>query len=271
MQKIQDTRLQNGICWSVHQFYRFLSSRLHVERTMLKRKLELLKPLAYKKQKLKNSSQHSVLFGSNLQNIKSDDGCRKIRSEQLCQTDTSQDDLTDIINLQQRHSDFIQEISLPFNIKLFSTQQIQVFKAQIGNELATIHFDATGSVVRKPSKRCKRIYSYTAIKISKYQRIVPIFSMISEVHDSNFIFKILNDFRYACEGQHFWPAFSRVVTDFSYAYIHAMCKSLNRCSLKEYLDICYQHLQSTIPIKEKNQRSPFICVVPILLKWFAKT
>lgn len=107
----------------------------------------------------------------------------------------------------------------------------------------TVHFDATGSVVRKPHPTFKRIYFYSAvIQVAEARRIFPIFSMVSAVHDSNTIFKLFNDFRFFCEGHNYWPAFLKIVTDFSFANIHAMCKSLNRCTLPEYLDNCYKCL-----------------------------
>ncbi|CAH2003098.1 unnamed protein product [Acanthoscelides obtectus] len=44
---------------------------------------------------------------------------------------------------------------------------------------------------------------------------------------------------YFCEEQNAWPALSGVVTDFSFANVHAVCKAFNRRTISEYIQLCY--------------------------------
>lgn len=223
-----------------------------IERTITKRKLFKKKPSAYKKDTLLSSNQNILKDGKNLQNIKSDAVLRRIRSEALSNLDRDKNDLIDVILMMEDHSEYVKEISIPFNVKLYSLEQLDILLCEKKDkELPIIHFDATGSVVKRPPlKNCKQIYFYTAVvRISSSQRICPIFSMISSTHDSNTIFKLLHDFRYFCESHNHWPAFSKVVSDFSFANLHAISKAFNMCSLSEYIEKCYySHTDNLIGI-----------------------
>lgn len=66
--------------------------------------------------------------------------------------------------------------------------------------------------------------------------------MVTSKHDSSSIFKIFHDLRYFCESLHSWSIFSRVMIVFSYASIHAICGSLNRCTFSEHSNICYNNI-----------------------------
>lgn len=217
-----------------------------VERQIFKKRLVNIRPSALKKETLLLASQSGLPLteGKNLQDVVSDVTLRKIKYESHNALIRDKDDLYDIMLMQQDDVDFIREVSLPLNIKLFSIEQLSVLKSETSKDSSSyIHFDATGGIIRRPKilKSNKRIYFYTAvISLKKAKRIFPIFSMISEIHNSNAIFKLFSDFRYFCEENNFWPSFSGIVTDFSFANIHAACKAFNRCSLKEYLEKCYK-------------------------------
>ncbi|CAG9761319.1 unnamed protein product [Ceutorhynchus assimilis] len=210
----------------------------------MKQSLLIKKPHGLKKEYLLELNKNLATNAKNLQNVKSDVTMRKMRSEVLSSMDRHKNDILDLILMQKEHPEYIKEVSVPFNIKVYSIEQLQVLKKESKNlSLPIVHFDATGTVVRKPDPSFKRIYFYSAvIQAPKANRIFPIFSMVSSIHDSNTIFKLFNDFRFFCEHHNFWPAFSKIVTDFSFANLHAMCKSLNRCSLSEYLNKCYELL-----------------------------
>lgn len=83
--------------------------------------------------------------------------------------------------------------------------------------------------------------------------------MVSANYDSNTIFKLLHDSRYFCEDNSYWPAFSGIVTDFSYANIHAMCKAFNRCTLLEYLQKCYKAIEDETPLEAIIVVGIFLC------------
>lgn len=77
--------------------------------------------------------------------------------------------------------------------------------------------------------------------------------MLSESHFSRTIYKILNDFKTFCEEKGKWPLTSGIVTDFSFANIHAICKSMNSCKLLDYLHTCYGMI-----INQKEKHNDFI-------------
>lgn len=63
--------------------------------------------------------------------------------------------------------------------------------------------------------------------------------MISSKHFSATIFKFLYDFKCYSIQLNAWPLFGAVVTDFSFASIHAVIRSFNDMSLLDYLKQCY--------------------------------
>ncbi|CAH1995156.1 unnamed protein product [Acanthoscelides obtectus] len=88
----------------------------------------------------------------NLLNVKSDSTLRKLKSETSRQLDRSKDDMTDIMMMLKDHPEYIKEISIPFNIKLYSIEQINVMKSEkCGDVLPIIYFDATGGVTEAES------------------------------------------------------------------------------------------------------------------------
>ena len=145
--------------------------------------------------------------------------------------------------MQFDHPEYAQKVCVPFNIKIFSKEQITVLiKSFDRSKLPIIYFDATGSIVRTPLLVSKRVYLYTAVLRIKTSRIFPIFEMISANHYSKTNFKIFHDFRTFLEEKNSWPAFGAVVTDFG--------KANNKMTLLEYIDECYEIITN----KKKRRR-----------------
>lgn len=234
-----------------------------IERNILKKKLSHCKAFQYKKECLiKSRILFYVKKAKNLHLVKSDATLRKIKSQSSQQLDRNKDDLLDLIEMQRDHPEYLKEICIPFNIKMYSSEQLTVLKSQASDSyLPLIYFDATGGVVRNPIPSFKkRIYFYTAVtQIVKSKRIFPIFSMISACHDSNTIFKLLNDFRYFCEENKYWPAFSGIVSDFSFAILHAAIKAFNKCTFLEYLEKCYRACENEYSLKSLNIVGVYLC------------
>ncbi|CAH1119478.1 unnamed protein product [Phaedon cochleariae] len=232
-----------------------------VERSLVKKKLIHEMPLNYKKKTFLEANEKLLKHGKSLQNIKSDAVVRKIKSEVMGQLDRNKNELLDIILMQTDHPEFIKEVCVPFNVKLYSNEQLEVLKNENQKSgMQFIYFDATGGVVRSPIPNSNRIYFYTAvIRIGKPKRIYPVFSMISSTHDVNSIFRIMSDFRYFCEINNYWPAFSGVVSDFSFANLHAISKAFNRCSLLEYLQKCYILNENGQNLKDESLVGVHLC------------
>lgn len=212
-----------------------------IERSAVKRKILNKKPLEYKKHSLLKINRLLANEG-NLQDVKSDCTLRKIRSEAKSELDRDPNDILDLIKMQKDHGEYLKEISIPFNVKLYSLEQLKIFIKQIIDDLPPlIHFDATGSLIQDPLGYCKRIFLYACVfQVQKTKRTCPLFEMISSEHYSKVIFKILHDFRTFCEEQNRWPLFKGIVSDFSFANLHAISRAFNSVSLLDYLSICFK-------------------------------
>lgn len=85
-----------------------------------------------------------------------------------------------------------------------------------------------------------------------------MFDFISSEHYAKSIYSILNDFCVLCEERESWPLFTAVVSDFSFANLHAIVKALNRITLEEYLQVCYD-LVTGKTSSSKNFISVHLC------------
>lgn len=214
-----------------------------LERKIFKNKLLKEKACTFKKETVLNINEKQLSATHDLKKIKSDATLRKIRSEALSINDRDKNDILDLISYQEDHMDFVREISFPLNVKLYSCEQVECLKHE-GPTL--LYLDATGSIVRDVmpnSKKSNRILLYSGIiQLRSTERLFPVFSMISALHDTNSIFKMLNDFKIFCQNNKCWPAFTGVVTDFSLALINATCTAFNQRTLLDYLNYCYINL-----------------------------
>jgi len=98
--------------------------------------------------------------------LESDAIFRKIRSEALASFDINNDDLIDMFLMQRNHPEYVQEVSSPFSVKLFSKEQISLCETQmIGYDLPILYFDGSRSIVTAPNilKNCKHIYLYSGV------------------------------------------------------------------------------------------------------------
>lgn len=95
----------------------------------------------------------------NLKELKSDVTFRKIRSESLSSLDREKNELWDLILMQKKNSEYIKEISVPFCIKTYNLEQINILEHEINsNVLPLIYFDATGNIVKNLTNDGKRVY-----------------------------------------------------------------------------------------------------------------
>lgn len=169
-----------------------------VERDLIKNKLFSLKASEYKK-KVVLKANDTILSAHNLQGIKSDTTLRKIRSEARSQMDRDTDDMQDLNKMTYEHPEYIQEVAIPFNVKIYSLEQVFIAEKQkVSGQLPLLHFDATGSIVRRPNKETtKRIYLYSGVVfVLSNNRVCSVFEMISASHFVKSVFKILHDFRF---------------------------------------------------------------------------
>lgn len=101
---------------------------------------------------------------------------------------------------------------LPLYVIMYSQSQLDII--DINDQI--VHFDATGSVIRKLKDiYCKRIMYY-AMVIKKSESIISIVEMIISNHDIPLISIFLKRYRQFVEiNQRKWPLFKVVVVDWS--------------------------------------------------------
>lgn len=110
-------------------------------------------------------ADRKVIDAGNLQNIKSDDVNRKVRSEALSSLDRDQDDVLDMIKMKRDNPHSLQLVADPFQMHLFSEKQLKIVLAETKTRKGKpiIHIDATGSLFRKPPSAGKACYYYAAV------------------------------------------------------------------------------------------------------------
>lgn len=164
-----------------------------LERKISKNNILNKMPLNVKKECMLKSEE-SLIKEGNLQEIKSDTTVRKIKSEAMAHFDRDKDDLFDVFKMQKDHPEYIKEVSVPFCVQIFSKEQLELLYWQKkAVNFVVLHFDATGTVVRKPNDSSKKVYLYSGvILLYQTQRVAPIFEMISSEHYAKSIFKIFN-------------------------------------------------------------------------------
>jgi len=93
---------------------------------------------------------------------------------------------------------------------MYTQEQLDII--DVNDQIA--HFDATGSIVRKPRDiYCKRIMYYVMV-IKKGESIIPIVEMITSEHDIPSICILLKRYRHFIEtNRRKWPLFKVVVVD----------------------------------------------------------
>ncbi|CAG9818148.1 unnamed protein product [Phaedon cochleariae] len=169
---------------------KFGEQKRGVERTIAKKNLLRIKPFSYKSKTILKAKENIVRHG-NLQSIKSDSTVRKIRSESLAQWDRDRDDIIDLIKMQREHNDYIKEVCVPFNVKIY----------------------------KKNGK---------------------------------------------------WPVFGSIVTDFSYANLHAISKACNRQTLSEYIELTFRISSGTesapkCNVIEQTESNEYVTLNPLSL------
>lgn len=217
------------------------------ERTLLRNKLKLRKPSAIRRIDVLNASPGALGRG-NLQCVKSDAVYRKVRSEKLSLNDRDMDDIYDMCMMRRQNKSFIQVVGDPLHVYMYSKEQLEICMLE-GSPI--LHLDATGSIVRKASTNDKRVFYYAGvIKTTNNNRVCPVLEMISCMHDAVSIGNWLAKFKLYCmQANNQWPIVSRVVVDFSFAFLNAISIFWNNMPLKVYLQETFSALINCKPMK----------------------
>jgi hypothetical protein len=218
------------------------------QRDLNKEALKKTKAFSFRSDNVDMASPTQLNCG-NLQNIKSDDVIRKIRSEALTADDYDKDDFHDIVLMcNDKENDFVQHVGIP-SVHCYSKEQLDILKKLIKNQKpVTGYLDATGTLVRKINNKSKRVLYYVLVVNVPLPRnssvTCPVVEMISSAHDIVAISQWLTAFKaFVLKHKLTWPVFTNIVTDFSYAQMNALSIGWNGfTSIFDYLNWCYRVL-----------------------------
>jgi hypothetical protein len=163
---------------------------------------------------------------------------------------------------------FIQSIGLyPFFVLFYLERQLNVYIQCALSSNCILHVDATGSIVSSLGEKTGRdtVYLYSVILA---QHNLPVCEFFTTDHRSHAIQAHLDTFNASVavtnNNQRIRPAY--VVTDFSYAIIHAVTKSFNECDLVSYLGKCEQILSGRSNTNHINSTCFVVLCVAHIIK-----
>jgi hypothetical protein len=207
---------------------------------------------------VKKGNSYGVFSRPVIQKAKSEFKCKK-RAIAGC-------DILSAVECQNIYPDYVQEVSTPLQIHMYTKVQVQVLKQlQLLKMLLILFLDATGSIVRSPichNHPGKSLLYYAGV-ISAHESIVPMFEFISSSHDVQTVTRALLKYRTflteECKFLHLkWPVFGIVVTDYSWVLIRSVLSAFNNMGLIDYMEIVCQHMNDkTVSIDYLTL--PFIC------------
>jgi len=217
-----------------------------IERNLVRETLKKTKVFTFDDEAVKSASPSKHARGNN-QKVKSVAVLRRIRSEAISADDYDRDDMVDMLLMYSENSNYIKHVGLPSYVHCYSDEQLALLTKVKSKCRGTItgYLDATGTVVRKASDDSKRVLYYAVVVNAplpgKSSITCPIVEMISSSHDIVAISQWLNAFKaFVLRKKLNWPLFTNVVTDFSYAQMHALCIGWNGfSSIFDYLNWCY--------------------------------
>ena len=221
--------LTNGSLSSQHHdnktsFSRHLSGEI---REAVKQKISVSSPINYHYEQFCDSKNISVARCGNFNNLHSPPVLRKIKAESSSSDRLSSDMWLDVVCTKKTYdlsiignfmNGYIQSMSRqPVVIHMYSEEQMLLLKHFKWDKI-TLHFDATGSVVRKIDKE-QKTFLYYALTVRHPNAIIspiPLAEMLSSDHTNVEISHFLNKWLYrgvdlGCRlvgpfwgGQHYW-------------------------------------------------------------------
>ncbi|BES98139.1 short chain dehydrogenase [Nesidiocoris tenuis] len=223
------------------------------ERKSIKERLLRTKPSVIQDEHVQQADE-DVIAAGNMQCVRSSDVYRKARSEALADGDFSRDPILDVVLRAQSGEEkgYIQHPTGKTLIKMYSKEQclgLLSSKTQV-----VLHFDSTGSLVKKGPYDVKRVYYYAAVVLQN-GKICPLVEMVSSSHDSATIAGLFIDFRYFLQSSKLPDnPFSEIVIDCSLAMIAGVASGWLVMKPSAYLKICFDALQNGTPFNEPRIR-----------------
>ena len=163
----------------------------------------------------------------------------------------------DVLKIAIQHDKvpgFIQTVGAePFMVGMFRAEQIQFYITQCKSENgATLHFDATGSIIAKSTVAGSRpLYLYSLV-CANVSTTLPVFEFLTNKHNVTTISGQLLNFNDAVRaisgGVTVRPRI--IVTDFSFPLILSTLLVFNSKSLKKYLQFTFDVVRGQVSESE---------------------
>ena len=161
---------------------------------------------------------------------------------------------------------YVQQLGFePFHVVFYTEQQLDAYIQQCkSREGSVLHIDATGSVVKRIAGQ-KTPYYYCVLLGNGS---LPVMDFITSKHDSSWLGGLLNNYNNSVRqvnGGHLVTP-RHVVTDFSYAIIHASLQAFNSgMQLGSYLKFCFSALNGRCTTNQlKSITYMSLCVAHML-------
>lgn len=224
-----------------------------LRRSILKNEIKDELPSNFRNNMLRKMSNKLCAVG-NLQQTPTKDVAKKLKSEANKRFIRHKDIFQDLLMMQKekKWKAFIQRISIPAEIYLFSKEQLKLLndsRKLILQSRNTIYIDATGSIVKKIENSSKRMFLYALIlhipEIKGCGILLPVAEAIICRHFEEDIKKFFMEIKVYCLINKIkWPLSKRICCDWSWAIINSSIKIFNDMEIETYLRFCYNILNN---------------------------
>ena len=246
------------------------------------KELENSSPSNYYYSLFTDSGRISVAEHGNYNYLHSTDLLRKVKSQHLAKSRYDNDPWQDIIITKMSYASTIVGNHLngyvqmlchtPLMIHLYSEEQILLLK-YLEKGCLTLHFDATGSVIRKLDQLQKKILYYALSVQHPEARVspIPLAEMISSeqtnVEISNFLNRWLYDVK-KITNKLIVP--NHIEVDYSWAMLHSVCNSFWKETLENYFNTCWQYIQTHSSSTHSPKTIIHICTAHVMNRFSYK-
>lgn len=249
-----------------------------IRRIIAKHELRHEKASNWRDRKLCQQQKKLRSLGND-QEIPTRDTARKIKSEELRSLQRDNDIFIDLYKMQidKNWKNFIQNISNPMEVYLFSKQQLKLLEQNKKKILQlsrnTLFFDATGNIVRKFESTSKHTFLYSLVAHIQENKergiLIPIAEALLCNHFSEDIERFLLYIKVFCSKNSLtWPICKRICVDWSYALINAVVRVFN----KDYnIHNLEQYIATTYMIYKNKLTKINIVVIQICCAHFLRT
>ena len=144
-------------------------------------------------------------------------------------------------NNEKKPKGYIQSVGYnPFNVVMFTQEQLDIVKDYIKRKQGYLYLDATGSVIKKIHGQNAPYYYVVTLKHeTKGEPPIPVAEMITTDHHTANVLYFLNLFRQHLSDLSVHNQPRKIEIDFSWEFIHSALMAFNRQDVNHYLATCW--------------------------------